>query len=270
MPPDRSTAWNSAATATMPAERPQSGELAPLDALVKGALAEALVELPGVAGLAGGALGGEQSALDTLGRGFVRRDPVAGLDPLPEGGDSAIFSTAAIASGREPGQHWPDLNAFRLSEDFPGGAFDPLRVAERAGRNFLPALMFPESPPASLVPKLPSAPVVGQPCGGAVVDGVRAVACLRSATRGDRESFRAAVRRRAAAVARRGAGERRQAFGRAAARAATGFPRARPAGPRPAAGLARQRGDDPEAARGDRSDHALLRARQFERASRCP
>jgi len=157
----------------MPAERPQSGELAPLDALVKGALAEALVELPGVAGLAGGALGGEQSALDTLGRGFVRRDPVAGLDPLPEGGDSAIFSTAAIASGREPGQHWPDLNAFRLSEDFPGGAFDPLRVAERAGRNFLPALMFPESPPASLAPKLPSAPVVGH---GAAVPSTTASA----------------------------------------------------------------------------------------------
>src|SRR5512135_2397932 len=162
MPPDRSTAWNLAATATMPAERPQPGVLAPLDALVKGALAEALVELPGVAGLAGGALGGEQSALDTLGRGFVRRDPVAGLDPLPEGGDSAIFSTAAIASGREPGQHWPELNAFRLSKDFPGGAFDPLRVAERAGRNFLPALMFPESPPSTLIPKPPSGQVTGE------------------------------------------------------------------------------------------------------------
>jgi cysteine desulfurase / selenocysteine lyase len=114
--------------------------------------------------LPGRAISGEQSAIETLGRGFSRRDPVDGLDPLPRGRDSAAFSTAAIAGGREAGQHWPDLIAFRLSDDFPAEPFDPLRVAERAGRNLLPALMFPEPMPGSLAPKLPrgAPPVAGE------------------------------------------------------------------------------------------------------------
>jgi cysteine desulfurase/selenocysteine lyase len=107
----------------------------------------------------------KDSFVDALGRGFARRNPIEGLDPLPRGRDAVTYSIAGIAAGREPGQHWPELNAFRLSEDFPAGPFDPLRVAERGAQNLLPALMFPSAAPFH-VPDLPrpgAAGIAGAP-----------------------------------------------------------------------------------------------------------
>jgi cysteine desulfurase/selenocysteine lyase len=172
----------------MPTERPDVIEHGRLDEMVKGAFADAGSDSaqgrpPGdldapldplrLPGLPGRALAGEQSAVETLGRGFARRDPIEGLDPLPKGRDSATYTTGAISGGREVGQVWPDLIAFQLSPDFPGGPFDPLRVAERGGRNLLPALMFPEAAPVGLTPKLPRGmqPVPPMPSMPAVTRG---------------------------------------------------------------------------------------------------
>jgi cysteine desulfurase/selenocysteine lyase len=96
----------------------------------------------------------KDSFIDALGRGFARRNPIEGLDPLPMGRDAVTYSIGGIAAGREPGQHWPELNAFRLSEDFPAGPVDPVRVAERGAQNLLPALMFPSASPVRM-PGLP-------------------------------------------------------------------------------------------------------------------
>ena len=118
----------------MPTELPDAGKLPGLDALAK------------------------ESFVDALGRGFARRNPIDGLDPLPRGRDSVTLSTAGISAGRELGQHWPELNAFRLSDEFPSVPFDPLKVAERGAQNVLPAIMFPESSPVR-VPQLPRPPL---------------------------------------------------------------------------------------------------------------
>jgi cysteine desulfurase/selenocysteine lyase len=125
----------------------------------------------------------KDSFVDALGRGFARRNPIEGLDPLPRGRDAVTYSIAGIAAGREPGQHWPELNAFRLSEDFPGGPFDPLRVAERGAQNLLPALMFPAAAPFQVPdlarhgsPGTPGAPswLTSVPSPDGVADGLPA------------------------------------------------------------------------------------------------
>jgi cysteine desulfurase/selenocysteine lyase len=65
------------------------------------------------------AMYGDQRAIETLGRGFSRRDPVAGFDGLPLGRDSVTYSTAAVNTKHEAGQHWPELIAFRASDRYP-------------------------------------------------------------------------------------------------------------------------------------------------------
>ena len=65
------------------------------------------------------AMYGDQLAIETLGRGFSRRDPASGFDVLPQGRDSVTFSTAAVSSKQDAGQHWPELIGFRASERFP-------------------------------------------------------------------------------------------------------------------------------------------------------
>jgi cysteine desulfurase/selenocysteine lyase len=150
----------------MPTDSLNPDELRQLDGLVKSAFVDALAGSdapsdPTGMSIPGRALAGDQAAVDTLGRGFARRDPIAGLDPLPRGRDTATYSSAGIGAGREPSQHWPELNAFRLSPDFPTNPFDPFAVAERGERNLLPAIMFPETAPAALPKAAPGTSLRG-------------------------------------------------------------------------------------------------------------
>ncbi len=143
----------------MPTERPDKGKLPGLDALAK------------------------ESFVDALGRGFARRNPIDGLDPLPRGRDSVTLSTAGISAGRELGQHWPELNAYRLSDEFPAAPFDPLRVAERGAQNVLPAIMFPQSSPVR-VPQLsrPSSDLSSEPLPSWLTASPSAVALVTEQT----------------------------------------------------------------------------------------
>lgn len=93
------------------------------------------------------ALRGDQAAVERLGRVGARRDPIAAADPLPWGRDSVTYSTAAVSTGREAGIHWPELVAFRLSDEFPGGPFNPLAAGAHAADNAAPAAMFPAAAP---------------------------------------------------------------------------------------------------------------------------
>ena len=108
------------------------------------------------------ALTGDQASVERLGRGASRRDPIAALDPLPKGRDAVTYSTATVATGREAGIHWPELVAFRLSDEFPGGPFDPVSAAAHAADNGPAAAMFPAAAP-DFVPPLRSPQRVQQP-----------------------------------------------------------------------------------------------------------
>jgi len=99
-----------AATSSLPSGIP------PWLANAQAADVDKLSQLPAVGN---NAMFGDQRAIETLSRGFARRDPVAGFDPLPLGRDSATYTTAALSTKHEPGQHWPELVAFRASDDFP-------------------------------------------------------------------------------------------------------------------------------------------------------
>ncbi|MCB1502204.1 MAG: SufS family cysteine desulfurase [Bauldia sp.] len=58
-------------------------------------------------------------AVNTMGRTVMRRDPVAGQDPLPLGRDSVTMTTASLSTHQDPGQHVPELIGFRISDAFP-------------------------------------------------------------------------------------------------------------------------------------------------------
>ncbi len=98
------------------------------------------------------AMRGDQASVERLGRSAARRDPLAGTDPLPWGRDSVTYSTSTVATGREAGIHWPERIAFRLSDDFPAGPFDPFAAAGHAAENALPAARFPIAVPVTRIP----------------------------------------------------------------------------------------------------------------------
>ena len=122
---------------------------------------------------------GDQAAIERIGRATSRRDPVSAVDPMPVARDSSAFTTAAISAGAEPGQHWPDLLAYRSSDSFPviegatpvvGGssssvdeaavppavAYAPIWATNRVD-HFVPGAVFPAAPPSG-VPRLGDAP----------------------------------------------------------------------------------------------------------------
>ena len=122
---------------------------------------------------------GDQAAIERIGRATSRRDPVSALNPLPAARDSSAFSSAAISAGAEPGQHWPDLVAYRSSDSFPviegatpvaggnassvGGsavppavAYAPIWATNRVD-HIVPGAVFPAAAPSGL-PRLGDAP----------------------------------------------------------------------------------------------------------------